>query len=84
MMDEQTDVVAVGRRAERRLDVGWLHGAGGRDDGGRVALVSRKEPTRITVGHPVLTKQGQGAPRQGNVAVLGPLPQMHMDEQPDR
>ena len=41
-----------------------------------------KEPDRVAMGDPVLTKHGQGPWRQRDVAVLGALATMNMDDHP--
>ena len=49
-----------------------------------VASRGREEPDRVAMGDPVLTEHGEGARRQGDVAVLGPLAAMDMDDHPAR
>ena len=59
-----------------------LHGTSGRGGCTLIASGSRKQPDRIAVRHPVLAQHGQSARRQWQVAIFGPLAEMHVHEHP--
>jgi hypothetical protein len=67
--------------AEGPLDAAAMHGCGG---GGHVLLITSsggKKPSRMAVGCPVVSSEGEGIWREGDVAVLGPLAPMPVDHE---